>query len=362
MVWVLEPHPNIAPEKKSLRLEPASADLSFWPCAARSGSAFASRFAVRGDITTKALIPLIVEVKDDHGVAGVSLSVQPTTRPAKAEVTAIRDIPTGQREIRLQPQPQPGRLTYDGLDIRKYNFGLGEIIRVVAIARDTLPESFGGPNVAESAVQTFRIVSDEEIIEELIRRQKEISQDFVRAVAQQAQVRDRLRGLKDRLEKLPAVDAECKRLMASAGADQRLAAGQCGQCAQQLQAVLDEMFYNRVGGPAEQTRLRDRIIAPLAEVSKKPMPAAAAAMDRASNETDAAGMRQSAGDWAEVADGFYQRLEAILKEMREMENRQELINQLKRIIDWSEELRKRMGSQAKGQTGSIFETPTQPSP
>jgi uncharacterized membrane protein YccC len=137
-------------------------------------------------------------------------------------------------------------------------------------------------------------------------------------------------------------------------------AAQCAVAAGQLQGVLDEMIYNRVGPPAEQRRLSERIIAPLLEICKKPMTDVAAAADQASKDTDLQATRRFTADAAGVFDGFYQRLDEILREMKELESRQELANQLKRIIEWSEELRERIARQVQRQGGLIFDSTTQP--
>ncbi len=320
-----------------------------------------NRKGVRGDVTAVAVIPLEVQGRDDYGIAAMQICLRPgayvaaTSAPATAasqpaeQTYPVPDLPAGQREVQV----------LYGLDLRGTALAEGQLIRVLVTAQDTLPQSFGGPNTAESPVQTFKIVSEDELMAELVRREKEIRQEFTRAVALQAGARDRVRVARDLLAE-GRISREVADQLTAAAADQRRVAVQCDVVATQLQEVFDEMSYNRAGDPLDKARLAERIIAPLREMSKKPMTDVADAIDRASKDTDAASLRDFSTRSAEVLDGFCERLEAVLREMKQLESRQELARILKQLIEQAEQVKQAIQKQMQQQGTTIFDPTSQP--
>jgi len=314
-----------------------------------------TRRHVRGEVTARAVIPLVIKASDDNGVRSLSVSAAPeavgeaATRPAAKEF-AVAGVQAGNRQAAAEY----------GLQLEPMKLLVGQLIRVQALARDTLPESFGGPNAARSVLQTFKVVSEQELLEELVRRQKEIRQEFTLAVVLQAQIRDRIRATGD-LVAASGMGPEVPRRLKLAAKDQRRVAGQCAVSAGQLQAVLDEMTCNRVGGAVEKRHLASDVIGPLLEISKKPMNDMILAMTRASKMTQAQQVRAFARDGYQALDGFYRSLEAILKQMKELENRQELANRLKVIIGISEQIHRLIEAELQRRSGTLFDPTSRPS-
>jgi len=319
---------------------------------------------VHGDVTAKATIPLEVRAEDDHAIAAMDVTAkpmgalgtttQPTTAPSEAEekTFVVPDVPKDQK---LVTAAYP-------LDLRPMGLAEGSWIRVWASAGDNLPASFGGPNTAKGPVQTFRIVSEEELLAKLIRREKEIREEFSGVVTLQAEVRDRARGVRDRLADAVGINQEMRRNLNVASQGQRMVATKCGVVVQQLQEVLDEMTYNRLGDPANRARLSDLIIRPLREISKKPMLDMAEAIGRASKQEDAAALREFTGTSSDILADFHGRLKAILDEMRQLESRQELARALKQLIKQSERLRKEIEKEMEQRGQKLFDRTTQPAP
>lgn len=321
------------------------------------------RKGVRGDVTAVATIPLDIRARDDYGVAGLQVAVKPTAPPAAAtQPTTAASQPAGERTLDVAGASQADKdvqIEY-GLDLRGMGLIAGQLIRVRALARDTLPESFGGPNFAESPALTFKIVSEDELMAELVRREQEIRQEFTRAVNLQAEVRDRVRAARDQLAAAGKIDQQVTGNLAAAGRDQGRVAASCSVVAGQFQEVLDEMNYNRIGDPLNKARLVDRIITPLRGLSEKPMLDVAQAVAGASKDTDAASLREFTARSAEVLDGFHKRLEAILEEMKQLESRQELARVLKRIISDVSEVKKAIEEMMEKQGQTIFDPASQP--
>ncbi len=325
----------------------------------RPPSVSMNRTGVRADVTARALIPLIIHGRDDYGVAGFEVWVTPTasstttTTPATTTAPATKKIP-----ITGVPVTPEARVTYE-LDIEPMKLEIGDLVRVHTVVRDTLPETFGGPNTAQSLVQAFRIVSEEELMTELVRLQREAAQEFMGCVILQGEVRDKVRASSDRLNST-GLDAEVRRVLAEAANAQRRIAAQCTAVAQRFSDVLDEMNCNRVGTPADKRRLSAGVIQPLLEISKKPMIDLSASLTGASKGTDAAAVGREAAHAAEMLGEFYKQLDKILDEMNQGIRRQELENHLKVIIEVGTKILNEIRRKAKKDTGTIFETPTQP--
>lgn len=319
----------------------------------RSPSVDMNRAAVRADVTARALIPLMIHGRDDYGVAGFEVCVTPVSPSKTTTAPAAKKIP-----VPGVPVAREARVTYE-LDIEPMKLKVGSVVRIHTVVRDTLPESFGGPNRSQSLVQAFKIVSEEELMAELVRLQREISQEFIGCVVLQGQVKDKVLAAADRLDS-SGLDVEIRRELAVAAKAQRRVAVQCASVAQRLSSVLDEMNYNRIGTPTEKRRLAGKIILPLLEISEKPMVNLGASLARASKETDAAAVGQITTSATETLDGFYKELEKILEEMQRGIRRQELENHLKVIIKVSTKILEEIRQKAKTETGTIFDATTKP--
>lgn len=315
-----------------------------------------NRRAVRGEVTANAIIPLLLNGHDDYGMSGLgvlaSVVIDPptTTQPDPPEVAAA-GVTVGQRNVQIEHP----------LDVAAMKVQVGQIIRVQAVGRDTLPASFGGPNAARSVVQTFKVVSREELEEELLRRQREVSEDFARALLTEGAIRSKVKGARDRAAAAGGVP-EVELALTEAAGEQRRVAAQCVIAAQQLQGVLDEMQANRVGIAEEMRKLAVEVIAPLEEISKKPMNDIADAMDRASKEKDRATLTAFGDQAAGAIDGIYSRMEQILKSMKQIESRQELANRLKSLIKVAEDITHEIEKIKQRQEAGVLDSTTKPKP
>jgi len=316
-----------------------------------------TRRGVRGQVTPWARIPLVLQATDDHGVAAMTVSAG--IEPGKDQTTAPAPVafPVSADDASF------GRPKVDAvreIQLEKVAPKVGQLVRVRAAATDTLPASFGGPNEGLSPVQTFKVVSEDELLAELVRKQMEIRQDFAATVDHQGVVRDKLRATGDRLRAF-GPDAEVTRGLNSVAAEQRRVAAECAVAAQRLEEVVEEMDCNRLL-PNERRRLAERVVAPLEAICEKPMNDAIARMSRASKSKDAEMLGRFTTDEATVLDGFCARLESILSEMKELESRQQLVSQLKRIIDISDGILNKLREDLQHQTGELFDPTTRPAP
>jgi hypothetical protein len=296
-------------------------------------------------VTAQAMIPLSVAYRDDYGVNALwveSQRLSPTSAPTSSPLAASQAATSQPSRLDLAPD----RKAADGrvqatLDLQNASFAPGDSLRVQAAGEDSLPAELGGPNRARSGELIFQIVSPEELLDDLARRQKELRQEFAQAVELHtlaiARVKaggDKLRAA-DSLSDLPLLVSQTQR-------DQRSVAAQCVLSGRQFQQVLDEMTYNRVIAPAEQVRLSQRIIQPLEALADKPMAQAGLHVEQAGKQTTAPSAARALNGARGEMENIQRQLEAVLAEMKQLESRQELARALRKIIQDSEALQQEL--------------------
>lgn len=308
-----------------------------------------TRRYVRGEVTAQARIPLVIEARDaGGGVAALALSTEPvhgeaaTTQPAPKE-SAVEGFEPNQENVRAEHTAELAPL-----ELKE-----GDRVRFQAIAKDTLPGSFGGPNISRSVVQTFKIVSDEQLMKELVRRQEEIAQDFARAVVLQGEVGARVRSVGDRLA-TAGIDVETNRKLRSAATDQRRVGQQSAVAAQQLQGVMDEMICNQVGAPAARADL-DSIVTDLENLVEKTMPDVADRMDGASKLTEADALGDYVAQAADQLDEMLRKLQDIQERMLKTRTRQQLAYEMKLLIELGKKIREQIEAWRKKQAQGVLD-------
>ena len=314
---------------------------------------------VRAEITKRAIIPLTIKVSDDYGVAGVDVKLwsalpsSPTTQRSAKNIP-ITEIAAGSKNVDVRHE----------VDIMPMGMKVGSVITFQAVARDTLPETFAkeprpdsplGPNIARSQALSFKIVSEDDIMAEIIRRQKEIHHDLMPFVALQADVRDRLDALHSEISAGRDITEAIHAVLSKSASQQRSITLACRTAVKGLIGILDEMKYNRVGSEIAKKRLAEKIITPLKEVSEKPMEDLNALLVRASKENDKDKLTVLLRNSTEQATFISNQLDTIVDEMVQWQNRQELANQLKMVISLATKVLKGIEQEARKESGSIFE-------
>lgn len=320
---------------------------------------------VRAEITSRAIIPLNIKANDDYGVAGVDVMLLCTSPSLVTATTGAASRPSA-RKIPISGIFTPLRnvAVRHELDLEPMGLKIGSLITLQAVVRDTLPETFAkepkagsptGPNVSRSLAISFKIVSEDDIMAEVIRRQKEIRQELTPYVLLQSDIRDRLSALQDEMAGGKGISESMHAKLSNAASQQRGIMTACNVAVEGLIAILDEMNYNRVGSTVAKQRLAERIIKPLRQVSKKPMNELSALLVRASKEKDDAIMGNLLNDSARWAEEIYKQLDAVIDEMVQWQNRQELANRLKLVIDVATKVLEGIKQEAKRESGSVFE-------
>jgi len=284
--------------------------------------------AVGSAVTPRAILPLTVQVKDDHGVAAAYIAFGANKQKLSRLGEPLAPEAPGQKKFLVDHE----------LDLVPLALKPGDTIGLRAEAADALPEKLGGPNTGASSRMSFRIIKPEELMAELVRRQKELRLDFVEAIGLQEAARAKALAAAQGLA-AETISADVRRLMGDAAISQATVGAECAAAADKLEAIRDEMVANRLGAAADHARMTDDVIEPVRALSK-PIQQLVAALNGTTSVKEVGELREQIVQIANIQDGIRRRMEAILKEMQKIESRQELASQLQLIIKWWEQVLK----------------------
>ena len=176
----------------------------------------------------------------------------------------------------------------------------------------------------------FRIVRPEELMAELVRRQKELRLEFVQTIALQASARAKVL-LAIQAASGDTVPLEAQQAVTASGGLQSSVASECAKAAMTLQDILDELTYNKLGSPQSRRQLAEGVIQPLRDLAA-PIRSAIEALGAMAKLSDAAALRQQGDLTAQVQLKILDQLKAIRDRMQKLESRQELAYKLEVII------------------------------
>ncbi|MFP3936858.1 MAG: hypothetical protein ACLFVW_00860 [Phycisphaerae bacterium] len=297
------------------------------------------------NIAPQAVLPLSAEMEDDYGL---------TAARAAARMTGAAE-PFVVETVELTDRANSRLTTGHELDLQPHDLEPGKTIRVTVEASDTLPEQQGydGPNVGVSPSLEFTVVSPEDLLGELVRRQKELRLEFVQAIAAQTSAISNSSAAAELAAGGEVTPRVSRRLEASAHLQQNVST-ECAKAAETLAGLLEQMRWNRIGSPSDLSQLRGDVVEPLESLAG-PIEDILAKLSAGAKlaDSDAAGeiARETAADQREVLG----RMERIAEHMQKLQTRQDLARQLRMIIKMSEDISERIRSRQERDIIDIFE-------
>lgn len=217
-------------------------------------------------VTTEAVLPIEMDFSDTYGLASAELVHVSSREGAEPVSEPMTDL-------------EPGTKTYARtIDWPVGPNGYSEGERVTLHARATDFDDIGGPNLGESPRTVLRVVSRDELLAELNRREQEYRQDFERILRQQD---DLYLQLLTQIQDTEAEPADRTRALARLSRRQRDQASRVNTLNVQFEQILAELRINRLSTPAIEERLGVRIVAPLSDLARSLMPDAARKLDDA---------------------------------------------------------------------------------
>jgi len=304
--------------------------------------------AVGARISPRAILPLHIIARDEYGLASLAVRLGRNDKPADANSIAVVLPPDTGREADIWRE----------LDIEPLKFKPNETIYVSACADDTMPATFGGPNRGVSGAMSFMIVKPEDLMEEFVRRQKELRLEFIQAMALQEAGRART-SVALAIFASGKVDPESRRELLGSASAQASVGAEIAKAGDMLGAIVEEMKYNRVGTDTEREQIRSGVVQPLEDL-QEPVRRILAALHATREVKDAGDLLGQARRIEELQKDVLARMDEILQQMAKLESKQEMANKLQLIIQWSQELLDTIKKKQEAETGTVFEPATKP--
>lgn len=270
-------------------------------------------------VTPQAELPVRLTCEDTYGLSAARLLVQTADGPERT-LSA--------------PGFEPAARKYTGEFVLMMAAGgaaAGQTVRIRGEARDIRP---GEPNAGTTPVTSLRVVSPEDLLIEVARRELGLRQEFERLISAQA-------ALADGLERwLAAVgdgtpDSMQAQRLAGLARTQTLHATRCLAIARAFEQILAEMRINRVARPGDEQRISQRLVSPLGRLARETIPASAEAMaplrEQVSPQLGLDAKAAQANVLAEMRE--------ILKSMKEWEGYREAVALLESTIAAQAEVR-----------------------
>ncbi|MBA3314743.1 MAG: hypothetical protein M3552_00730 [Planctomycetota bacterium] len=286
-------------------------------------------------ITRTAVVPIKGGIEDDHGIASVNFEYK-LDDAEEWQSRPLSNAPTGLPKIfALQRDPETA---VEWLDTATLGLKLGQTLTVAIAAADA--DNLTGPHVAQSDKYVFRIVTSEELLTALYNQEINLRKQFEQFLGEMREVR---RDLVDHSARAAsggdgaAGEREWNAVRSSADrafAETRQNASEVRSVESAFGGILEQLVNNRVHTEKQLDRIRVGILDPLHRLSDERFPK----LDRAIGELSLqiADRRDPARGFTTsvaAADELIAEMEAALKEMQDLAEFHEAIQELSQILE-----------------------------
>lgn len=287
---------------------------------------------VSGMVVPNARVPFMLRVTDDFGLT--LAEVRYRFREGEiVEAEMSGKIPLSQADSQLtQPRAATEIAVEDALELGPLRIPTGTGFNFHFAALDN--DDISGPNLGKSSDLLLRVVTEEELHKDLLRRQIEQRQEFERLAKNQDELLTDCRALQAGLRNAATLTPQQKDQLMQYQKRQKLIGQNTAAIAERLAGIVIEVQNNRLEeeGGKLQTRLTDEIIAPMQEVATAMVPEATQLLDRTRRQAAEAAPRDQA--LADAITGQQQisaKMQEILSRMAKSEGFQEAVNLLYEI-------------------------------
>lgn len=288
-------------------------------------------------VTPLAQLPLQLEFSDRYGLASAELLCMISGTQERRRTISFDGFAPGSVEFETE-----FLLTGASLSLVP-----GQQLSLTARATDF--DDVSGPNLGESQTHSLRVLSADDLLTELSRREQEYRGEFERIIDAQEQFRRDLLSFTSLFDGL-APQAQRRDVFAAHERRQRQLAARTLIVRQQFQQILTEIRINQLDTPLVQRRLNDHIIDPLRRLTVRAMPEAADQFRRLGEEQGLFGLAEI--DTAQT--GIITQMREILGYMLKWEGYQEAVTMLREISRLQGELRKETEAELQRQAEELF--------
>ena len=292
-----------------------------------------------------AIFPYTVRVRDDVRAMTGEVRVKKTSTDGaapKPQMIPIEADRLGVAEADVE----------DALEISSLNVGPGTFLTFTAHVLDnSQPEAHEG----KSDPVSVKVVTLEELLQDLLRRQHLVRQRFTDLIKAEEALRDRFLDLRDNPPSDPrdiAIHVE------SYGQGQREIARSVRAIERQMIQILDEMLNNRISTEANIDNLRRSVVLSLERLRKKTMADHARDLDIFARTATATTVKGGEGD--AIHKGFERVLasmRALLSKLEKAETFTEIIERMRVILKLQEEAREATRKKHEEALREIFGDP-----
>ncbi|NOT01680.1 MAG: hypothetical protein HOP29_13745, partial [Phycisphaerales bacterium] len=269
-------------------------------------------------VTPQAVLPIEMSFADEYGLSRAVLVYQIGREGYDAEEWPLR-------EFRARATKFDTRVEWP---VAALGLVAGDRLTLYAEGEDY--DDVSGPNRSQSATAMYRVVSTDELLAELARREQEYRQEFERVIEQQEDLRGELLSLIRQMG-----EAEVARDLANRTAPferrQRQTASQVNLLRQQFAQILAETAINGLDSMAVRERLGEGIVGPLDQLAKRDLiDAADLIREFGRSGVSETALAATAADGAQ--DAVLRRMREILANMLKWEGFQEAVTMLRDIL------------------------------
>ena len=323
----------------------------------------AELLGISGLVSSRARLPTDYQVVDEYGLTEVGFEANwKSENPDADEVSAAEA--TIENLEQQQSTPWTAAANVSVFDIMPLKLSPGTSLRLAVVAQDNRPET---PGIGKSQEFLMRIVTDEELRADLLRREDEQRKAFEQAYEIQLALATDLETLTisqpsaGQSKEDFARQRELKLLRLVR--DQKGIGTAIDRVATRFEEFLVEIDNNRLedaeqevvpGRPGIEERYNDRIIAPIRELDQELITLATQRLDRCRRvEEDEAQLTDAATQTIEIQQLILERMKVILKAMNDSRSFQDLLNSLLEIKKL--ELEMKDGAIEKAKPKDIFD-------
>lgn len=289
-------------------------------------------------ITPEAVLPIEVSFSDKYGLAEAELTYQLLREGALEEqitLPGFEDYTTSFLTTVHWPVASSSPVPGD---------------RLTLIARASDHDNVSGPNLGQSAEVSLRVVTRDELLAELARREQEYRHSFERLVEAQEEVRGRVLSLRGEFTDT-ADTAKLAAEVTPVERRQRNLAGSVNVIRQQFEQILAELRVNQLDTGEEIGRLADGILGPLTELAKRDLILAADTMRKWSGS----GSGELADELDDQQARVLTKMRSVLANMLQWEGYHEVVNMMREIIRLQRELSDEVKKKHVEEAEDVFE-------
>lgn len=234
-------------------------------------------------VLPSARLPIDAEISDDYQITKVEIEYGWRQDQSEDQTENVTVVPAGAATEFLG---MPSAEFSDALDLQPLNIPPASRLRLRLRATDN--DTISGPNAGESTDILLRVVTETELRNQFLLRERQQRQVFEDITKRQDTLMTDCEAFLADTRAAESIDAAMRSELFKLQRRQKLIAANVKPVAESLSAIVEEAVNNRL--PDEQdvlkTRLQERIINPMQQLREGLIPAAAAPLDGARTHLD----------------------------------------------------------------------------